>query len=500
MKSNITQQKVMHDFNKLTLYAEKCLEKKKFNQALTAIETACTIMYYFNLFYMDDQIEGLLSKISSQVLQDRVINISQKSTQKIIFYDYFPTDNKGLTQQYLMALIELEYEILFITYEKENTKKSERIFLQLNEYEKAKIKTIKSQNHIESVKELFEIVNDFGADVALLHMTPWDVVGVATFACFDQIERFLINLTDHAFWIGKCCSDYILEFRSYGYNISRQYRNISEDKLILMPYYPIEDVEISFCGFPFDTADKKIIFSGGSVYKIYGSTVFFEIIKHIIQNHDDTIFLFAGAGNTKPFEKFITINHFEDRIFLIQERKDITQIFKRCYFYVGTYPIGGGLMTQFAVANQKIPMVFTDAKYYLNYIEPLFINKNNFVKTYTNLKAYFEIIDQLINNPEYKNKVEASLNDLIITKPEFAEALESSLRNKNTRYAFEKQIINTDEVTKLYFQMENYYLHNYYFLFVQSKNIKLLLKFLNIHIFYELIKASLNKIKRKLLK
>lgn len=218
-----------------------------------------------------------------------------------------------------------------------------------------------------------------------------------------------------------------------------------------------------------------------------------------MQNHEDTILLYAGGGDTKPFEKFITNNHFEDRIFLIHERKDITQIFKKSYLYLGTYPIGGGLMTQFAVANKKIPLVYTDEKYECNYIEPLFINKNEFVKTYTSLDEYFETIDQYIDKPEYKNQVEKSLNDLIITKTEFAEALQCALKNKGTKYLFERKTIDIDAFYELYFQTENYYLHDYYFIFVRSKNIKIILKFFNIHLLNALIKVAVNKFKRKFL-
>ncbi|AFA48875.1 hypothetical protein [Acetobacterium woodii] len=498
MKQKINKERVLKDFDKLKNYSKICCEKNNYAESFCAIETACKLMYAFNVIYTDDCLESTLSEMAANVLKDKKIRTREiNSDRKILFYDYFPTDNRGLTQQYITALIELDYEILFVTYEQEDMKKSENIFLQLTEYEKAEIYTIKSKDYTESVSEVFDIVNNYGASKALLHMTPWDVVGVAAFSYFSNIERFLINLTDHTFWIGKCCSDYILEFRSYGYNVSRNYRNIPENKLLLLPYYPIQDLKMPFGGFPFDDSGKKVIFSGGSVYKIYGSNIFFDTIKHIIQKHEDTIVLYAGGGDTKPFENFIVSNHFEDRVFLIQERKDITQIFVNCYFYLGTYPVGGGLMTQFAVANKKIPLVFSNEKYKWNFIEPLFINHNKFIKTYTNLDEYFREIDKLIYKPEYKNEVENTLDELIITRKEFAEALQRCLKIKSTKYIFEKENIELDEFYELSFQTENYYLHDYYFIFIRSKNLKLILKFFNIELLKALIKVMINKFRRR---
>lgn len=495
MKNKITQKKVMNDFNKLKKYANKCYEQGDYSQSLCAIETASKLMYTYNVLYTDYDMEKMLSDIALNILDGKQREITKCKEKKIIFYDYFAVDNRGLTQQYITALIDLEYEILFITYEHDNMNQSEQIFSQLNKYKKAEIHTIKNNHYVESSKELYQVINNFGATKALIHTSPWDVVGVLTFSYLIGVERYLINLTDHAFWLGKCCSDYILEFRSYGYNISRTYRNISEDKLILLPFYPIQDMKIPFEGFPFEANGKKVIFSGGSVYKIYGSDIFFRTIKYIVENHKDTIVLYAGGGNTKPFEKFIKDNKLSDKVFLIKERKDIVEIFKNCYFYLGTYPISGGLMTQYAVANKKLPIAYSHPELKTNFIESLLINVNNRRFTFTNLRDYYGMIDKLIDNPKYKNKLEESLNNLLVTPAEFAENLAMAIENKSTMFLFKKDEINIDKFSDLYFQMENDYLHDYYLIFARSKNVKLLLEFMNIGIFKALIKVILKKIK-----
>ncbi len=482
MKTKITKQTVLKDFGKLKDYAAKCIKNEDYRQALVAIEMCSKVMYNFNLKYADDDLEDMLCKISSLILTDKKYIKKDEKERKIVFYDYFAIDNRCLTQQYLSALIELDYEILYITYERENKKRSERIFFQLEQYKKANVYTIKSKDYIESAKELFNIINKFGASTALIHTTPWDIVGILAFSNFNNIERFLINITDHAFWLGKCCSDYILEFRSYGYNISRKYRNISEDKLILLPYYPIQDLHIPFEGFPFNDAGKKVIFSGGSLYKIYGSKIFFDTVKHIVDKHEDAIFLYAGGGNPKPFEDFITNNNLKEKVFLINERKDIAQIFRNCYFYLATYPLGGGLMSQYAIASGKVPVGYADPSMQAIFIESFLINVGDKRFTHTNLKDYYEAIDRLIENDVYKKNLEQSLENLIITKKEFATNLLSGLNNKSTKFLVEKNDINdtdVEEFSKLYFEIENNYVHDYYFIFIKTKNVRLAFKFIN---------------------
>lgn len=72
-----------------------------------------------------------------------------------------------------------------------------------------------------------------------------------------------------------------------------------------------------------------------------------------MKKHDNTIVLYDGTGNIKPFKKFIKDNHFCDKIFLIKEGKDIN--------------------------NRKF--------------------------TYTNLDNMYSEIDKLIDDYNYKNKV-----------------------------------------------------------------------------------------------
>lgn len=72
------------------------------------------------------------------------------------------------------------------------------------------------------------------------------------------MKRYQINLTDHAFWLGAHAFDYVLEFRDFGANVSRQYHHIAPHKILKQPYYPYIDRTLSFQGFPFENYGGRV--------------------------------------------------------------------------------------------------------------------------------------------------------------------------------------------------------------------------------------------------
>ena len=106
------------------------------------------------------------------------------------------------------------------------------------------------------------------------------------FSALTSSSRFLINLTDHAFWLGTCCIDYCLEFRDYGYTISLQKRKINSEKLLYQPYYPIADSS-EYLDLPFSLINNKIILTGGAFYKMYGEDdIFFNILQNLLSTYE----------------------------------------------------------------------------------------------------------------------------------------------------------------------------------------------------------------------
>ncbi len=499
MKLEVTKDIVLRDYNKLKSIAFKFYEKRRIKESLISIEVACDLMYNFNLLYCDDDIEKLIHTISRVYCHDdNEIYFSPKEN-KVAFYDYFALDNRGLTQQYLRALMKLGYEILYITHAS-NNKQTSNILRELDNYNKSNIYFIEGKNFYRISQEITREIIRYEPKRIFVHTIPNDLGCLLAIDKFEKkIERYLINITDHAFWVGKSFFDYYIEFRNFGYSISSRERKIPESKLCLLPYYPIRNIEDTFEGFPFNEKDKKIIFSGGSIYKIYGSNFFLDTVKYILNKYEDTVFLYVGNGDTEYVNDFIKINNFETRFFLISERKDINKIFEKCYFYLNTFPLIGGLMSQYAVLNKKIPVTFHEKDTDWNTVEELLLNIKNIKLSYCEVNEYYEEIDKLIRDQEYKRKKENMLNDLVISSEEFSVRLSSIIHHNNERLTNTASIVNIDKFSKIYFNKQNSYCGNYQNIFIKRKNASIFI-FFKKYLIIALVNKTIRVWKSKIIK
>jgi len=501
MKFEVTKDIVMKDYNKLKSIALKFYENRKFEESLISIEVACDLMYNFNLLYCDDDIENLIHTISRIYCHDdNEIYFSPKEN-KVAFYDYFALDNRGLTQQYLRALMKLGYEILYITYASKNNKTSD-ILRELRNYNNSNIYFIEGKNYYRISQEITHEITLFEPKRIFAHTAPNDLGCLLAIDKFEEkSERYLINITDHAFWVGKSFFDYYIEYRNLGYNISSRERKIPESKLCLLPYYPIKNVVGTFEGFPFNEKDKKVIFSGGSIYKMYGSDFFLDTVKHILNKYEDTVFLYVGNGDTEYVKKFIKINNLETRFFLISERKDIDKIFEKCYFYLNTFPLIGGLMSQYAVVNKRIPVTFYEKDSGWNSVEELLLNIKDLKLSFCKVDEYYEEIDKLMRDQEYKRKKENMLNDLVISSEEFSIRLLDIMHHNTKRLTNSASVVNKEKFTNIYINKHNRYSWRYGNIFIHRKKIciiKHFKKYLILTLVNKTIRVVKNRIKKSI--
>jgi len=293
-------------------------------------------------------------------------------------------------------------------------------------------------------------------------LAPWSSLSVVLWNSYENhIDRYFINLTDHAFWIGKNCFDYCIEFREYGYLLSRDYRNINHKKLLMQEFYPIVKYS-KFLGFPNQTENKKIVFSGGAYYKILGfGNMFFKVLKSIIEKNENVVILFAGSGNSTELEKFIKNNKFEDRIILLGHRRDINEVVKHCDIYLNTFPVGGGLMLQYALLNNKIPISYGSKL--LSSVNPETWNSNiKFDITFYDIDKLSNEVYKILNDENYRNKHESMLEGTLIQPKEFNNSLKDTINNKTFYMTKNEMIIDDLEMkTNLYLENENKYLKRY---------------------------------------
>jgi len=468
----VTETIVLRDYNKLKRLASFSYTAGLYSWAMDITRVAASLMYNFNIIYYDEDLETLLEKISKKVICKRPVKSAGKN-KKIVFYDGLSWDNRGQTEQYLQGLIDNDYEILFLTFKRRNDQSMTAIIKKLEGCSNAKVYYITGRTNIRKCREIYDVIIDYGPSKVLYHAYPYDTIGFIVLTALEDhpIERFQINLTDHTFWLGVKCIDYCLEFRQYGVNISRDYRHIPDEKLIIVPYYPIQNTDFRFQGFPFNAEGKKVIVSAGSLYKIYGSHIYFDIIKRIMIKYTDTIIYYLGNGDTRPLLKFIEENKFNERFFYSTERKDINEVMKRAYFYLNTYPIGGGLLPQLAVANNKIPIIYSDKEAREQNLDELFINNEERIFTIYDLDALYHEIDRLMVDTEYYADRTKLLKGKIISVSEFAKILYSALEYHETAFEKSQYDIDTKTFSKMYFEIENKYLKKYVTIFLHTKNI-----------------------------
>lgn len=459
----ITEKKILKDYSFIKSKAYYYEGKGDIEKTLRCIESGALLAYQFNLFFADDDYEKILNKIAERF---KVESPCQLGKDRFIFYDYFGLDNRGLTQQYIRALMSWNVDFMYILIDNNDIKESSDILKELKNYSKCTVKIIGAfkKKRVEVVTELVSVVRAYKASNLLFHSSPWDVSGCVMLNVFTELDKYLINLTDHAFWLGKESCNYFIEFRNYGFNISVNHRGISREKLLIQPYYPIY-TKYKFKGFPIDYKNKVVLFTGGSFYKMYGKKgEFFKILKRVLCENSKTILLVAGGGVTKPFEEFVEDNNLNERVVFIGNRKDIFEVFKNIDIYIGTYPLSGALMSQFAALNNKNIISYTSKELLCNMLNEI-VDVNNPIEnkiTFTEKEEFHKEINRLINDEKYREKKSLSLDNSIISPSEFNNQLKQLLGKKvNINYKPIQYTIKTKELANVYLEAENNYLKCY---------------------------------------
>jgi len=445
---NLDKKDIVGIFDKLKKRAFKAYNSGNYDKCLNYIEISGFIAYKFSWIFKDDDFESLLKKLSISMLKQAKDYTAGKN--RYVFYDSFSYDNCGLTLQYIQALISLNVNFLYISESSTQNSYSQKTLLEIMKYEKAEVFEVpKDVNRKEKIEIIYKQIITYRPSKLLMHLRPHSVNALTAFyALPKEIAKYQINLTDHAFWLGVGCLDYTFEFRPYGCALSQNQRKINKDKILLLPNFPIVN-EIEFQGLPIETDDKVIIFSGGAYPKILGEDNFFlNLVKQLLLANKGTIFLFAGSGDSSQIEKFITDEKFEKRFILLGHRTDINEVFKHCDIYMSTYPLGGGLMAQFAAINGKPIISYSTFDKIGSWPEETVCQLKKINITKTNIDDFFSETNKLITDSTYRISNGKSLQECVITIDKFNKTLEQTLKNNTNQVQYEIVDVNIDFIFK----------------------------------------------------
>jgi hypothetical protein len=453
--SDLTIESAIADYTRLKVCAKRLLKQSRLDESLQCISAAANLAYHLNFKLIDEDLESLLCDISESIIS--LPNFRSKK-KRIVFYDYFGISQRGLTQQYLHALCGMDCDLLYIL-ESSCPSDASDILAKLKKTKGADVLII--PNDLTPTKKVEAVVNAvayFGPEIAFLHLAPWSAVAVAAWQRFPHVTRYFINITDHSFLLGKCCTDYLIEFRQFGIDVTINKRRVPADKVRLLSYYPIL-VEHPFLGVPVDLVGKTVIFSGGSLYKMYGAgDAFFRIISRVLNDNANVIVLLAGDGDSRPLDRYISENSLEHRVVRIGNRKDLCHIFRLCDIYLNTHPLGGGLMCQMAAAYQKPIIGYTGI--FDEWTEQLFADSHDMTWTFCDIELMHSEINKLIRNEGYRVECGIKWKSRLKTQESFEGELRDLLENPKTVNC-EAVKVDWNDITSFYLEVENRYLNIY---------------------------------------
>lgn len=416
-------------YDKVINKALALFEKGKYNRCIHWTKFAANILYFSFKTLYEKRIESLIKGISERVVvkDDRMTRFHEN---RVIFYDSFSYDNRGLTQQYIRALMSSGFHILYMS-ENQNLKAT-RIFQELSSCQKVQVYIVpKKKGSCKQISAIYRRIIQYGPSRLLLHIRPSSLECLIAISNLPkEITKYNINITDHAYWAGVSVFDYNLEFRNYGASLSLKQRGICERQILLLPYYPIVD-DIPFKGFPISTTGKVVLFFGGNLSKIKGQDNFFlNLIKEVLNTYEQAICFCAGQGDEDNLLSFIKDNGLEKKLIYIGFRNDIYQVIKHCDIFINTYPVGGGLMSQYAAINEK-PIVAYSKPGGRN-VESL-IHTDKIISVY-NKSSFFDYIGHLISDTGYRLNEGRSLGSNIPSPDMFCEMLKKTLETNETQY------------------------------------------------------------------
>ena len=438
--------------NFFTGKAQKAVQYGNFDKACMAGRISAEIQYQWNQTYVDENLEKCITIMAQK--KKTIIKNYQIKDGVILFYDGFGLDTRGLALIYVKALCDLGYTVVYVVPENARHRQPEiQRVTAGKEITFCYLQNSLGNRHIDDILQIFV---KYQPEIAFFYTWPADIEACVAFEVMEgKVKRYQINLTDHAFWLGRDAFDYCVEFREYGACVSYLYRKIPEGKICLLHYYPYFDKDIPFKGLPFEVKNRPILFSGGSLYKTFDDKgTYYEIVEKIMQRHDDLLFVYAGNGDRSGLKKLQ--EKLSGRVYPIDERKDLYAVMQQCTLYLNTYPMIGGLMTQYAAIAGRLPLTLVNCQE--NSLDGLLLNHENINIEFNNKDDLIDEADKLLSDDNYRWQMESKLENSVVDESKFKQELSRLLKSGKTDFSFELRNIDTSEFRKSYihrFNMNN---------------------------------------------
>lgn len=404
---------VMTDYAKMKRIARHYYEQGNAELALRTVFYAGGFMYTMNQIQYDMELEDLICAIAARNLPS--LHCRTAAENIVVYYDGFGQVERGLTPIYLKALIHLGYEVKYITFDC-NRQIDDRISAITGG---KNIFRIPDRPYLEQMLYLTKVLENSGASMAFLYLHPDDVVAVGGFShCPPGMKRYFINLTDHAFWLGKSICDIALNFREFGCKVCLTKRDFIPARTAYLPYYPVR-TDTKFPGLPFRNNQNKLIVSGGALYKTCSKdNGYYKLVDALLSTCKNVNFLYLGNGDSGKIRKLG--KKYPGRFIFSKERNDFFELLKRCTLYLSTYPYNGGLMTQYALLAGKIPITLSHPEIE----QELSIRHEETFWNFSSPEECLLEIQRLLTDDAYRKGKEKQLGNFLINEEQFNQELQ----------------------------------------------------------------------------
>lgn len=398
-----------------------------------------------NWFFHDEDLSNLMDELSKKVIQSKNIDFKPKQKRAVFFDQYGKSFILAL--QYINALLNAGYDILYIL--SDYVESDSYITDQLSKHKNITVAVIsKELCSEERAQQIYDLTIDYAPEKIFLHVKAFSVFNVVLPALPRGIQNYYIDLQDHAMWVKNHQIDYVIPYRQWGATIDIEKRGFKKEQVLLLPYYPIIN-NIPFQGFPVNTKDKVIIFTGGEYYKtIDKKNSYWNIIKGILEQNENAIIMYALKGDItkwqeRNIEKIIGKDKFSNRFFTLGFRKDISEVFNHCDIYLGTAPMSGGLMCQYAAYYGKPILQYYNPLMAENNETEQVINYNSDVKiSFTDKNALLVEAKRLIDDTAYRIRRGKELQMALISEKQFSNIFAKSIASGKSQVEINLQKIN----------------------------------------------------------
>lgn len=404
---------------KLARKAAASVRSGRVGSALKYVRAFAFVSFKFKLAYTDKTVNGLLKDISGRIRKTAFEKAPEGAKPRCVFLDSLSILRGGLTVQYMRAVREAGWDVLYLTEQNMNSRTRSVLRDEILSNPNARIKSVPSRlRGLRKCQYLYDAIASYRPDYLIIHVSPYSPHAMAVcYALPDSVRKFLVDYTDHSFLLGIDSVDCSFEFRDFGASVSRQYRGLEDGQIVKLPFYPVMD-KAEYRGLPDVCNGKTLILSGGNYWKIVDENdTFFKMVKGILDSCPDAVIVFAGAGNRTVLDAAVRRNGIGERFVILGWRDDISNLFSKCDIFLDTYPFAGGLMDQYAARYGKAILSYDP--YGIELTEELVCQTRNVKISSNSMESFLEEAVRLVNDEPYRKAKGEELKSCTLSVEEF---------------------------------------------------------------------------------